>query len=167
MKRLLPLALVGACLPITACSETSIEKEQQNPSDQDLISMTIMLADKDQDGFLSRSELINYGDSVFASMDYDDDGSVSKEEFSALDFGFQTNSKNTGWSAEYEAARRILFAIKDRNGDAAISTEEQQVSSTEEFNHADLDGDDQLSKEESNLAHLPGVIFQAAKPDPD
>ncbi|MHA3914181.1 EF-hand domain-containing protein [Halovulum sp. GXIMD14793] len=105
----------------------------------------------------------NFGKSIFAAMDQDDNESITYEEFADFDFGFEYNVRDDAIKLErYDTARRVLFAMWDRDADGEISSSEYNKSMVDDFRRADLNNDAMLSEEEFTTAYIVGRAYRAA-----
>jgi Ca2+-binding EF-hand superfamily protein len=97
--------------------------------------------DKNHDGKLERAEVPKMPDEVFARLDKDGNGSISREEM-ALAHG----------SGSDKAARERLQRA-DKNHDGAISRDEAKAEVEARFASLDTNHDGVLSAEELKAAH--------------
>lgn len=117
-------------------------------------------------GHVHMGDLETFRASVFAGMDYDDNGSVTYEEFSAWDPGFADVADKIGRKDAFTTATRIVFAFWDRNGDKALSTREMRLAMSADFRRADIDDDALLSKAEF-INGFPIMVAMRAAIRPD
>lgn len=100
--------------------------------------------------------------SMVASMDYDDNGSVTAEEFDQFDFGLDTSTEAEGKLAQYATAKRILFALQDLNSDGTLSSDEHLRSLELGFARADRNENGAMEKDEYSQAFLPSIVIRSA-----
>ncbi|MEM8918001.1 MAG: hypothetical protein AAGE37_03995 [Pseudomonadota bacterium] len=156
------------CLLLSACSQEADNSvpAQPEPENRDIAETAFSTTDQNKDGSLDRTETRNMAENMFLSMDYDDNASVSAAEFDEWDFGLVYTAASAGQSAQYAAAKRILFALRDLNSDGEISQEEYQQSHEHDFSRADQDNDESMTKDEYATGFLPSLLFRAALEDP-
>ena len=99
-------------------------------------------------GYVDMGEFTNFGGDVFYSMDQDEDGKVSLDEFMAWSFGHSVIAEEEGRSLAYETAMRVVFAFWDRNGDGELTRTEHRQSLVTDFRRADLDNNMTIDKDE-------------------
>jgi len=107
-------------------------------------------------------EFSNFGNDVFVSMDSDENKKLSLEEFMGWGFGMSNVAEERDRVEVYEAALRILFAIRDRNGNGEISMVENRKSINLDFQRADLDGDALITQDEFLKGYMVMIAFRAA-----
>ncbi|MBB5519361.1 EF-hand domain-containing protein [Amphiplicatus metriothermophilus] len=90
--------------------------------------------DRDGDGAVSFSEMMERHRAMFEAADANGDGAVSREEMKA----FHEKKR-----AEMKARR-----FPDRDGDGVVSKAEFRASADERFDRLDADGDGVLTEEE-------------------
>lgn len=156
------------CILLSACSQEAGNSApaEPEPENRDIVETAFSTTDQNNNGSLDRTEAQNMADNMFLSMDYDDNASVSAAEFDEWDFGLVYTAASAGQSAQYGAAKRILFALRDLNSDGEISQEEYQRSLEHDFSRADRDGDESMTKDEYATGFLPSLLFRAALEDP-
>ncbi len=109
-----------------------------------------------------QADFTNFGSDVFTSMDYDDNDSLSQEEFLSWDYGMLPLAQEAGREAAYETALRVVFAFWDRNGDNMISKTEHRQSLSTDFRRADADNDATLTEGEFTSGFSIMVALRAA-----
>ncbi|UZD90309.1 hypothetical protein [Cognatishimia activa] len=129
---------------------------------RDVIQTTFESADTSKDGKIDVAELTQMAGSIFFGMDYDQDNTVSEEEFFGSDFGLERLATERDEADIFGAAKRILFALRDRNQDGFINQTELERSTQDFMRHADLDGDETLSTKEYEQGYVPSLVFRAA-----
>lgn len=111
---------------------------------------------------IDMGEFSNFGNDVFVSMDSDENKKLSLEEFMGWGFGMSNVAEERDRVEAYEAALRILFAIRDRNGNGEISMVENRKSINLDFQRADLDGDALITQDEFLKGYMVMIAFRAA-----
>ncbi|SKA23885.1 EF-hand domain-containing protein [Consotaella salsifontis] len=100
--------------------------------------------DTNRDGAITAEEAATAADEVFATMDADDDGSLTKDEYMAVRMG-----PGNGWNTARQAARQTLkqdrFAVIDADHDGRVSRAEFIEGARAHFSAADTDGDGQVT----------------------
>lgn len=138
------LAALSLCIffanPMTATAE---ENEGRR-----LAELAFASVDSADRGFIDMGEFTNFGTDVFVSMDSDDSGKISLEEYLAWDYGMASVAEDRDRVDAYETALRIVFAFRDRNGNGEISKTEHRQSMNFDFQRADLNGDAILTERE-------------------
>jgi len=121
---------------------------QETSPGKDLAELSFISVDQNQDGFVDKTESDQFGEDVFVSMDFDDSGQLSEEEFLNWGYGFQTYAEEQKKELAYNTALRVVFSFWDRDGNGEISRPEQSWAALHDFERADLDNDDLLSPDE-------------------
>lgn len=145
------VALLVTCGPVWAQSEGA-----------ELAKLGFESSDLNSNGFVSRDEMMEQGDNVFVSMDANDDGALSFEEFNGWDFGFKNIAEETGREQALETAMKIVFNLWDRDFDGLVTSQEQRAGVARDFVRNDLDGDYALSKSEYIGGFLVNVAIRSA-----
>lgn len=158
-QTIIALSLVAAiALPAMASAQ---ENEGRR-----LAELAFASVDSAERGFIDMGEFTNFGNDVFTSMDVDDSGKLSLEEYMGWDFGMLPLAEERGRVDAYETALRIVFAFRDRNGDGEISKTEHRQSMNFDFQRADTDGDAVLTEAEF-LSGFPVMVAIRAAVDPN
>jgi len=160
MKRsLLTLALAaGLALPGAA---TAQENEGRR-----LAGLAFGSIDARDRGYVDMGEFTNFGADVFFSMDGNEDGKLTIDEFMAWDYGMALVAEDRDRVEAYETALRVVFAFWDRNGDGEISRMEHRQSLVFDFRRADTNDDVLLTEGEFTSSCSVMVALRAAL-DPD
>lgn len=95
-------------------------------------------------------------------MDYSEDKVVDFTEFSDWDFGFNFIAQDVGQEHAYLAAQKIIFAVWDRDGDRTINRREYRKAMIWDFNHADINDDALLTKDEFLDGYIIIKAYRAA-----
>lgn len=152
MKKSMIVAMVlAASGPVFAQSEGA-----------ELAKLGFESSDLNGDGSISRDEMMEQGHNVFLSMDYNDDGALSFEEFFGWDFGFKNLAEDLGREQAYETALKIVFNLWDRDFDGLVTSQEQRAGVARDFGRNDLDGDYALSPAEFLGGFLVNVAIRTA-----
>ena len=163
MKRI-GSALIASLALVAA---PGLAQAQQTPG-RAVAVISFNAVDEDAKGYVHMGDIERFGQSVFAGMDYDNDGRVTFEEFSGWDIGFQEAAEAEGRPEAIVTARRILFAMWDRDGDNEMTRSEHRFSLSQDFRRADVNGDSVLDEREYLLGFGVNVIMRAAiRPDVD
>lgn len=131
-----------------------------------LAKLAFASVDSADRGFIDMGEFTNFGTDVFVSMDSDDSGKISLEEYLAWDYGMASVAEDRDRVDAYETALRIVFAFRDRDGNGEISKTEHRQSMKFDFQRADLNGDAILTEREF-LDGFPVMVALRAALDPD
>lgn len=137
------MKIILATLTATALALPAMAQEGR-----ELAEISFTSVDANQDGFVDMGESSQYGGDVFFSMDSDESGSLSEEEFLSWGYGFQNLAEDTDKDLAYRTALRVVFSFWDRDGNGEVSATEHRQSINRDFERADLDGDALLSQSE-------------------
>ncbi|WP_371169534.1 EF-hand domain-containing protein [Aliiroseovarius sp. 2305UL8-7] len=158
MKRLV-LALT---LPLFAQASFAETK----PEGRNLAELSFASVDANGNGFIDMGENSNYGGDVFYSMDADDNGRLTEEEFLGWGFGYGSLAEESDKELAYRTALRVVFSFWDRDADGEITPTEHRKSLARDFQRADLDDDALLSESEYVRGFSVLVAIRAAlKPE--
>jgi Ca2+-binding EF-hand superfamily protein len=121
----------------------------QDPSQgRDLAALSFVDSDRDGDARLTPEELEAQSDRVFVSMDSDEGGTLSEQEFLSWGFGMSNLADESGTRQSHDTALRIVFDLWDRDNDGAVTEAEQSEGIASSFAYADLDADGALAEDE-------------------
>ena len=102
------------------------------------------IIDQNDDGRISDEEAASAAEEVFVSMDSDDDGELTKEEYLAVRMGF-----GPGWNSERQAAmqanKEARFSEMDTDKSGSVSRTEFLGEAKAHHAAADTDGDGVVS----------------------
>lgn len=157
MKR---LTLTCATILISIAATPTLS--QDKTPGRELAERVFASIEANPNGMLDMGEFINFGRSIFTSMDGDDDETVTFEEFTGFDFGFDAIAKESGEERAYETAQKIVFAFWDRDGDGNISSSEYRTSMASDFERADVDNDALLTQDEFLRGYIINRAYRAA-----
>ncbi len=110
--------------------------------------LTFSAIDRHSNGYIHQGDLEVFRSDVFTSMDYDDNGRLTYEEFAAWDPGFSLLAEEKGKSEAYVTATKIVFAFWDRDADGEITESEMRHAMNADFRRADLNDDAVLTEDE-------------------
>lgn len=155
----LALSLIGAASPALAA---------ENTLGRDVAVTAFNAMDEEGKGHVHMGDMEKFRQGVFLGMDYDNDDRVDFEEFSAWDIGFEEAAVEEGKPEAIITARRILFAMWDRNGDGHLTQSEHRFALSQDFRRADIDGDSVLDENEYLIGYSVNLVMRAAiRPDID
>lgn len=157
MKKLIvaSIALMISIVPTIAQSEETTPGKK-------LAETVFNSVENNPNGLLDMGEFVNFGRSMFVSMDSNDDAAIEFEEFTSFDFGFDSIAEDSEQKRAYETAQKILFAFWDRDGNKKISNREYHTSMVSDFRRADINSDAFLSKEEFLRGYIVNIAYRAA-----
>lgn len=158
--KLLPVAVVA----LLGAAPWAFAQVAETPARE--LAMTIFeTVDTDGSGDLSPAELDAFRELIWASMDADENKSISLDEFKLWSFGYDSIAEEAGRQAEFETVRLLIFDLWDRDNDLAVSSDEMAAALLESQAYADLNGDGVLQPEEFMMNYLPNVAYRAALGD--
>ncbi|WP_321505244.1 EF-hand domain-containing protein [Breoghania sp.] len=108
--------------------------------------------DENNDGVISADEAAANAENVFAAMDADDDGFITKEEFMAVRMGPQRGFNQARQNAR-QTAKADRFAAMDTEGTGKVSKETFLSNARARFEAADKDGDGKVSPWDFRAMH--------------
>jgi len=117
-------------------------------------------------GKIHLGDVERFRGSVFAGMDFDQDGTVTYEEFRSWDPGFLAVAEDVGRGEAHTTASRIVFAFWDRDGDGDLTEREMRFAMSADFRRADLDDDAFLTRDEF-IGGFPIMVAMRAAIRPD
>lgn len=153
MKKILLIAMGIGFMASAASSETEGRR---------LATLAFLGVDENGDGYASLEEQLNQAENIFVSMDADDNGNLTWQEFSTWGFGMEDVAVETGREQAYETARKVVFDLWDRSDDWILSRDEQRKGITADFFQADEDRDGRLSKDELLKHSIINVSLRSA-----
>lgn len=102
-----------------------------------------MMMDANDDGAVSAEEAASAADDIFAAMDADGDGMMTKDEYLAVRMGpYRGNSQR---HAAMQQAREARFAAMDSDADGSVSKAEFLAAAQAHHAGADSDGDGKVT----------------------
>lgn len=149
-------------LSLMANNAIAADKSTEGRELAEMSFESVKRADRD---FVDMGEMELFRDSLFFSMDQDDNTKLTFDEFFEWDFGFKRIAEETGKQKEYLTAMKIMFAFWDLNGDQQLSESEHRRALTRDFRRADLNNDAILSKPEFFGAFSMNIALRAALKD--
>jgi Ca2+-binding EF-hand superfamily protein len=133
---------------IGAMALTQQAAAQDLSTGRSLAAQTFFDSDADGDARLTAEELEAHSGLVFVSMDADEGGTLSEQEFLSWGFGMSNLADEGGTRQSHDTALRMVFDLWDRDNDAAVTEAEQSEGVATSFAYADLDADGALTEEE-------------------
>jgi hypothetical protein len=103
--------------------------------------------DANQDGVLQLTELTDNAEGVFAAMDADGSGDVTKDEYMALRLGPQ-DGVNPLMQSYRQSQKEARFAPLDKDGNGTVGHDEFVGGMTARFTAADADNSGTLTRPE-------------------
>lgn len=165
MKNYLKQITAVSIFALATFASSTIFAAENTSEGKELAAMSfesIKRADRD---FLDMGEMEIFRDSLFVSMDQDDNASLTFDEFFEWDYGFKLIAEEAGKQREYLTAMKIMFALWDLSGDGQITETEHRLALVRDFQRADLNHDAVLSKPEFFGAFSMNIAFKAAIKD--
>jgi len=153
MKVGIIVGLVALSMSTTVYAETEGRR---------LATLAFKSIDENQDGYASLEEQMRQAENIVVSMDADDNGILSWQEFSTWGFGMEDVAQESGREQAYETARKVVFDLWDRSDDWKLTEEEQRRGITADFFQADEDRDGRLSKMEMLKHSIINVTLRSA-----
>jgi Ca2+-binding EF-hand superfamily protein len=102
--------------------------------------------DTNDDGIVSNAEAARHFEDAFMTMDADDDGHLTKEEFFAIRFGSgPAQSRASGVNNRWKERKQKRFAEMDENKDGKITQAEFLAHGKRRFDDADRDKDGKVT----------------------
>lgn len=162
----MPIRSLLVISAITLAVSPALAQDDTKSEGRELSELVFDSIDASHRGYIDLGNMNEFGESVFAGMDYDDSGKVTYEEFSEWDPGFISVAEREGNPAAFTTATKIVYAFWDRNGDGEISHSEFRRALLDDFRRADLDDDIVLTKDEFINGFSMIVALRAAiRPD--
>ncbi len=155
-------SLTIASLAMLLVSPAALAESHQASPGKALAAIVYDSIDKNPDGFVDMNAFTSFGREIFVSMDFNDDGNITLDEFQDWDFGFNFIAEDIEQKRGYETAQKILFAFWDRNPDGAIARIEYQRAMVTDFIQADINNDTHLTEEEFLVGYIVNRAFRAA-----
>lgn len=149
-------------LSLITTNAAAADKSSEGKELAEMSFESVKRADRD---FVDMGEMEIFRDSLFFSMDQDDNLKLTFDEFFEWDYGFKRIAEETGKQKEYLTAMKIMFAFWDLNGDGNLSETEHRRALIRDFQRADLDNNAVLSKPEFFGAFSMNIAFKAALKD--
>ncbi|MGB0958970.1 MAG: hypothetical protein ACPGVK_01865 [Halocynthiibacter sp.] len=149
-------------LPLAIATGATADTKQEG---RDLAALSFESIDTAQRGYVDLGEILGQRDAVFVSMDADDSGKITEDEFTSWGYGFQTLAQDEDKELAYLTALRVVFGFWDRNHDGNLTEAEHRKAVTTDFQRADVNGDAILNAEEFfNGFSVMSAIRTALKP---
>jgi len=141
MKTMLTIVVIAIGLALPGYT-------QETSEGRNLAELSFDSVDQNEDGYVDKRESNEFGGSVFVSMDDDNSGQLSEDEFLEWGYGFQNIAEEENKELAYRTALRVVFSFWDRDGNGEVSRPEQSHAAMQDFDRADLNGDALLSETE-------------------
>ena len=139
---------------------------QQKSEGRNLAELAFDSVDTQGRGYVDQGAMDAFGEDIRYSMDANDDGKITLDEWTGWDFGYALLAEQLGKELAYQTAMKIVFAVQDRDGDGEISRVEWRKAGIRDFRRADLNDDAILTKEEFlNGFLITSAIKAALKPE--
>jgi EF hand len=107
--------------------------------------------DENSDKVITAAEAATNVDNVFAAMDQDNSGTITKDEYMAVRLGpqrSQEEGRQGRRQAEMQAAKAARYAPMDTDGDGLVSKAEFTTAATTRFAATDANKDGSVTPEE-------------------
>lgn len=121
---------------------------QAKTEGRQLAELTFESVDEAGRGYVDQGQMSNFGEDIRVSMDANDDGKITQDEWLGWDFGFSNIAETQNKELAYRTALRVVFSFQDRDGNGEISGTEWRKAASRDFQQADLNGDALLDKNE-------------------
>ncbi|MEE9427789.1 MAG: signal transduction protein [Paracoccaceae bacterium] len=128
----------------------------------ELAKLSYASTDANNDGVVSRDEMMEQASNIFVSMDSDDNGALSLDEYSSWDFGFSLIAEEAGRVQAYETALKFVFNMWDRDFDGAVTADEFRRGVARDFARVDVNGDFALNEREFIGGFIVNVALRSA-----
>ena len=99
-------------------------------------------------GYVDMGQMEEMRGDIFVSMDANDDGKMSEDEFLGWDFGYREVAEEADKVLAYETALKVVYSFWDRNADGEVTNVEHRKAVISDINRADLNGNAVLEKSE-------------------
>lgn len=154
--------IISTLAAIAVSATAAVADMQAQGPGKELALRVFGSMEANQNGMIDMGDFTNFGKAIFVSMDYDDNESITFDEFTSWDFGFNFVAEDAGAESRYRVAQRILFGLWDRDADGEIGKSEYNRSMVDDFRRADLNNDAFLTEEEFTTAYIVGRAYRAA-----
>jgi len=102
--------------------------------------------DTNDDGIVSNAEAARHFEGAFTTMDADEDGQLTKDEFFAVRFGpGPMQSRAAGANDRWKERKQKRFAEMDKNKDGKVTQAEFLAHGKRRFDDADRDKDGKVT----------------------
>lgn len=143
----LPLAM--ALLSVPAMAETlSADVSMTVNSGRAAVDAFAVAIDANRDGRISPVEMDTAGRAIFASMDVDGDGLLTRGEMTGWEHGAARLAEFRGRTEAYDAAIGMVFDLFDRDHSGGVDAAEHAKAMRDGWALADRDGDGVMSLNE-------------------
>ena len=157
---MLTKSLIVAAAALVAAAATSLPADAQ-PNKEARGAVMFWLLDRNNDGAIDRSEVDALRTVIFDTVDTDDDGKVTREEFIAV-IGERGGPGRGGWNERGDGPRRGQWRDHSRHdgpgkGDFAEHRGERMME------RLGIDAEDGLDKDD--FVGAPPILFERADED--
>lgn len=165
MKNHLTQITATCALIIGLLSTPLVFAADNTPEGKGLAAMSFESIKRSDRDFVDLSEMEIFRGSLFFSMDQDDNNNLTFDEYFEWDYGFKLIAEEAGKQKEYLTAMKIMFAFWDLDGDGKLTDSEHKRALVRDFQRADLNNDNVLTKPEFFGAFSMNIAFKAALSD--
>lgn len=142
-QRTLAALLLGVCTSFSATVAFAASADMGSVD-----SGFFKSVDLNNDGNISREELLHYTDQVFLSMDGNSDDTLTSEEFLEWDPGYLHLAEQMKKTEQLTAAKQAIYKTRDLNTDGTLEHDEFSTSTLYDFYKADTDKNRTLNQAE-------------------
>ena len=154
------------CATAALAGFATVGLAQEVPEGRMLAELAFESVDVHGNGFIHQGDVEQFRGLLFTSMDSDESGRLTLDEWMGWDYGFRALAEETGKLDAYETALKVVFAVADANANGEVSQTEHRKFSLAGFLRADLNNDAILSEEEYLNGFTVLVALRAAlKPE--
>ncbi len=114
---------------------------QDNDTAKGLAEAQFKQTDENGDGNVTLIEYAMQGENIFVSMDTDENGTVSLQEFVSWDYGIEELAEDMNKTQAYQGARSVLFNEADENADGELTLGEMDLFMASDFVNCDANRD--------------------------
>ncbi|MCK0167486.1 hypothetical protein MWU52_08000 [Jannaschia sp. S6380] len=162
IRRILSFAILAALPMQAAAASPGIEAWRLVDASQAIIEDMGHQIDADHDGMISADEMDRAAREVFAAIDTDLDGVLTRGELFGWKVGMAEIAAFRGREQAYAATMNLVFDLLDRDGSNGLDAEEHAGGLVAARAMADRDGDGTMSLAEFRDAFLVSTAFRRA-----
>ena len=149
MRGIGTVAGLGAlAIALSAWSDPAMSQDQGAEDLRHADERTFASADLNDDGKITRGEVVHFVDFVFLSVDFGGNGQVTLEEFKAWDIGYVDAAVAMGKTKVFDQGKQDVYHELDLNEDGMVEHEEMSAAALYYFYTADVDKSRFLDQEE-------------------